>query len=103
MSDGGSLTSPRNPRETHPSGRTKAALERERLRQETEEAKARDFKSLYKQLAKVLRPDLETDPVLKAHKEVSMKRSTTARANGDLRDMLAIEMEWLGEKSACTR
>ncbi len=78
---------------------SKAALERERLKQEVEEAKKRDFKSLYKQLAKVLHPDLETDPVLKAHKEVWMKRLTTANANKDLRDMLAIEMEWLGEES----
>lgn len=78
---------------------TKAALERERLRQEVEEAKKRDIKSLYKQLAKVLHPDLETDPTLKAHKEAWMKRLTTAHANRDLRDMLAIEMEWLGEEA----
>jgi hypothetical protein len=90
-------------RETLPPKRkrkpSKASLERERLAREAEEAKTRDFKSLYKQLAKVLHPDLETDPVLKAHKEVWMKRLTTARANGDLRDMLAIEMEWLGEEA----
>ena len=79
--------------------RTKAALERERLKQETEEAKKRDFKSLYKQLAKVLHPDLETDPELRSHKEAWMKRLTTARADGDLREMLAIEMEWLGEET----
>jgi hypothetical protein len=78
---------------------TKAALERERLRVETEEAKKRDFKSLYKQLAKVLHPDLETDPTLKQHKEEWMKRLTAANASGDLHSMLAIEMEWLGEES----
>lgn len=79
---------------------TKAALERERLRQEMEDAKKRDIKSLYKQLAKVLHPDLETDPTLKAHKEAWMKRLTSAHANRDLRDMLAIEMEWLGEEAS---
>jgi hypothetical protein len=78
---------------------SKATLERERLRQEVEDAKSRDFKSLYKQLAKVLHPDLETDPLLKSHKEIWMKRLNTAHANGDLRDMLAIEMEWLGEEA----
>jgi hypothetical protein len=78
---------------------SKAELERQRLREEVEAAKSRDLKSLYKQLAKVLHPDLETDPVLKAHKENWMKRLNTAQANGDLRDMLAIEMEWLGEES----
>lgn len=78
---------------------TKAALERERKEREIEEAKNRDIKTLYKQLAKVLHPDLETDPSLKSHKEAWMKRLTTARANGDLRDMLAIELEWLGEEA----
>ena len=82
---------------------SKAALERERLKKEAEEAKNRDFKSLYKQLAKVLHPDLETDPELKAHKEAWMQRLTTARANGDLREMLAIEMEWLGEEAGNLR
>jgi len=78
---------------------TKAALERERLKREMEEAKKRDFKSLYKQLAKILHPDLEPDPTLKSHKEAWMKRLTAAHADGDLREMLAIEMEWLGEES----
>ena len=79
---------------------SKAAIERERLKQEMEETKNRDFKSLYKQLAKVLHPDLESDPELKAHKQQWMARLTNARDNGDLRDMLAIEMEWLGEEAA---
>lgn len=78
---------------------TKAALERERRKQEVEAAKKRDFKSLYKQLAKALHPDLETDPELRSHKEAWMKRLTTAHAAGDLREMLVIEMEWLGEEA----
>jgi hypothetical protein len=78
---------------------TKAQLEKERKQQEREEAKNRDFKSLYKQLAKALHPDLETDPDMKLHKETWMKRLTTAYKNGDLRDMLQIEMEWLGEEA----
>ena len=78
---------------------TKAQLAKERKKAEQDEAKKRDFKSLYKQLAKVLHPDLETDPELKAHKEVWMKRLTTAYAEGDLRTMLQLEMEWLGEEA----
>ncbi len=78
---------------------TKAALERERRKQEVEAAKKRDFKSLYKQLAKALHPDLEIDPELRTHKEAWMKRLTTAHAAGDLREMLVIEMEWLGEEA----
>lgn len=78
---------------------SKAQMEKERKKAEQDEAKKRDFKSLYKQLAKALHPDLETDPVLKQHKEVWMKRLTTAYAEGDLRSMLQLEMEWLGEEA----
>lgn len=78
---------------------TKKQIEKDRLQRELEEAKSRDIKSLYKQLAKVLHPDLEPDPTLRAHKESWMKRLTTAYAGGDLRDMLEIEMEWLGEEA----
>ena len=77
---------------------SKAALEREKRQLEVEEAKTKDFKTLYKQLAKALHPDLETDPALKAKRQLWMQRLTTARDNGDLRDMLAIEMEWIGSE-----
>lgn len=80
--------------------RSKAHLERERKQREIDEAKQRDLKSLYKQLAKALHPDLETDPTLKSHKEDWMKRLTNAYAAGDLRELLRIEMEWLGEESS---
>ena len=79
---------------------TKTQMKKQRLQQEVEEAKKRDLKSLYKQLAKVLHPDLETDPERKLHKEEWMKRLTTAHAASDLRELLAIEMEWLGEESS---
>lgn len=79
---------------------TKAQLEREKKQQEADEAKKRDLKSLYKQLAKVLHPDLETDPVRKLQKEEWMKRLTTAHASGDLRELLSIEMEWLGVEAS---
>ncbi len=80
--------------------KTKAQLEKERRLQEQEEVKKRDIKSLYKQLAKALHPDLEADPTLKAHRETWMKRLTSAYQSNDLRDMLQIEMEWLGEESS---
>lgn len=78
----------------------KAQLEREKKQQEAEEAKRRDLKSLYKQLAKVLHPDLESDPARKAQKEEWMKRLTAAHAAGDLRELLCIEMEWLGVEAS---
>ena len=79
---------------------TKSQLKKELQLQEAEEAKKRDLKSLYKQLAKVLHPDLETDPERKLQKEEWMKRLTTAHAASDLRELLAIEMEWLGDESS---
>jgi hypothetical protein len=75
---------------------TKAQLEKEKKRQQIEEAKNRNFKTLFKQLAKLLHPDLETDHSIKKHKETWMKRLTSAYESGDLREMLQIEMEWLG-------
>lgn len=78
---------------------TKAQLKKEHQQKEAEEARNRDLKSLYKQLAKVLHPDLESDPERRVHKEEWMKRLTTAHAAGDLRELLAIEMEWLGEEA----
>ena len=79
---------------------TKSQLERARKQQAVAEAKQRDLKTLYKQLAKVLHPDLETNPDLRANKEEWMKRLTSAYAAGDLRELLRIEMEWLGEESS---
>ncbi len=78
---------------------TKAQAEKERKRLEQEEAKHRDLKSLFKQLAKAFHPDLEPDPQLKEHKKVWMQRLNTAYAANDLREMLQLEMEWLGEEA----
>ncbi len=79
---------------------TKTQLEKEKRQQDAEEAKRRDLKSLYKQLAKVLHPDLETDHDRKHQKEAWMKRLTTAYSSGDLRELLSIEMEWLGVEAS---
>lgn len=78
---------------------TKAQAEKERKRLEIEAAKNRDLKALFKQLAKAFHPDLEPDPLLKEHKKVWMQRLNTAYAANDLREMLQLEMEWLGEEA----
>ena len=78
---------------------TKAQAEKERKRLEIEEAKNRDLKSLFKQLAKAFHPDLEPDPLLKEHKKIWMQRLNSAYASNDLREMLQLEMEWLGEEA----
>lgn len=76
-----------------------AEEDRRRLAREKEEAKLRDFKSLFKNLAKSMHPDLVTDPEAKAHREQWMKRLTSAYETRDLHSLLTIEMEWLGSES----
>ena len=78
---------------------TKAQAEKERKRLELEDAKNRDLKSLFKQLAKAFHPDLEPDPLLREHKKGWMQRLNSAYAAADLREMLQLEMEWLGEEA----
>lgn len=87
------------PADKRPRKPTKAQAERERKRLELEDAKNRDLKSLFKQLAKAFHPDLEPDPLLKEHKKGWMQRLNTAYAANDLREMLQLEMEWLGEEA----
>ena len=83
-----------------PRKKTKAQIAREERLREEEEAKAGDIKSLYKRLARVLHPDLETEPAMKLRKEAWMKRLTAAHAAGDLRELLSIEIEWLGQEAS---
>lgn len=78
---------------------TKAQAAKERNRLAREDAKNRDLKSLFKQLAKAFHPDLEPDPLLRDHKKIWMQRLNTAYAADDLREMLQLEMEWLGEEA----
>ena len=66
--------------------------QRERLE---EELRQRDLASLYKQLAKLLHPDLEPDPVLRLEKEAAMKELTTAYKDKDLHALLRLELEWI--------
>lgn len=75
---------------------TKAQQEQEKRQHEAQEAKQRDLKSLYKQLAKLLHPDLESEPERRLQKEEWMKRLTAAYTDSDLRELLCIEMEWMG-------
>jgi hypothetical protein len=50
---------------------------------------------LYRHLAKLLHPDLEQDPALRAGKEAAMKEVTLAYKANDLLALLRIEVEWV--------
>lgn len=71
----------------------------ERMRLE-EELRQRDLGTLYKQLAKMLHPDLEQDPLLRGEKEAAMKRLTTAYKDRDLHAILRLELEWISREQA---
>lgn len=70
-------------------------LEREARKRAAEELRERDLATLYKQLAKMLHPDLEQDPARRLEKETAMKLLTTANREKDLHTMLRLEMDWI--------
>jgi hypothetical protein len=75
---------------------SQAAFHRKTLRERREEERTRRFEQLrkdnigavYKRLAKVLHPDLETDPVAREKKSRAMQEVTTAYARADLHALL---------------
>ncbi len=63
-----------------------------------EEARKRTVVSIYKQLAKVLHPDLEQDPALRERKHTLMQDLTKAYREGDLHTLLRLELEWISRE-----
>lgn len=70
-----------------PSKKTKA--------EQAAELQATSLNRLYRQLARLLHPDLESDPVQRQRKEEAMKRLTIAYKAGDLHALLGLELEWI--------
>ena len=58
----------------------------------------KDLSSLYKQLAKLLHPNLEKDPHRRLAKETAMKQLNAAHAAHDLHAMLKMEIEWITQE-----
>ncbi|MEN9674356.1 MAG: hypothetical protein RIS76_252 [Verrucomicrobiota bacterium] len=79
------------------SGKESKAAARARME---DELRQRDLGSLYKQLAKMLHPDLEADPTLRTEKEAAMKDLTTAYKRKDLHAILRLELEWISREQA---
>ena len=63
-----------------------------------EEARKRTVVGIYKQLAKVLHPDLEQDPALRERKHALMQDLTKAYREGDLHTLLRLELEWINRE-----
>ncbi len=75
-------------------GQSKAADPRVQAEQ-VEEARKRTLSVIYKQLAKVLHPDLESDPVKREQNHHLMQELTTAYKKGDLHTLLRLELSWI--------
>lgn len=68
--------------------------EEERLRR-ADDARKVSIGSIYRQLAKVLHPDLEPDPAQRQRKSDLMQQLTAANANMDLHTLLRLQLEWI--------
>lgn len=79
-------------KETKNSAKQKADEERQKQK---EEAKSKSVATIYRQLAKVLHPDLEMNESLKLKKDSLMKQLTEAYKKKDLHTMLTLELEWI--------
>ncbi|KAA9340671.1 hypothetical protein [Adhaeribacter soli] len=75
--------------------KTKKQLEKEARERLAEELRNKSIGTIYKQLAKMLHPDLEPDAGQKTRKEALMKELTIAYKNNDLHTLLKLELEWI--------
>ncbi|OHE57319.1 MAG: hypothetical protein A2Z47_03010 [Thermodesulfovibrio sp. RBG_19FT_COMBO_42_12] len=80
--------------------KTKKQLAKELQEQQIEEARNRNISSIYKQLAKVLHPDLEQDTAIKIEKESLMKQLTAAYEAHDLHMLLRLEIQWIHKENS---
>lgn len=79
------------------SGRSKSKRQsaREARLQQAEEIRKKSLSTIYRQLAKVLHPDLEPDPERKQRKSALMQDLTAAYRNNDLHSLLRLELAWI--------
>jgi len=85
-------------RTSKPKGRRE--MEAEARERELEELRKKDIATLYRQLAKMLHPDLEQDPARRSEKESAMKDLTTAYKANDLHALLRLELTWITREGA---
>lgn len=78
-----------------PRGKTARQLEREKREKLAGELRKKTVATMYKQLARVLHPDLELDPERRRQKERLMQELTVAYSNNDMHTLLRLEMEWI--------
>jgi hypothetical protein len=75
--------------------RSPKQIQKERQLVLAEELRKKTIASMYKQLARALHPDLESDVELRQRKTLLMQELTTAYRNNDLHTLLRLELEWI--------
>ncbi|MCX6990706.1 MAG: hypothetical protein NTX49_06570 [Chlamydiae bacterium] len=88
----------RRDREPPPRKKNKREKEQERQLKELQDLQRKGIRTIYKQLARLLHPDLEPDPSLRETKITLMKQLTSAYESNDLFTLLQLERKW-GSKS----
>lgn len=74
--------------------KTKKQLEAEAKEEELKQLEAKDARSVYTSLAKLLHPDLEQDEQERLRKTEMMKRVTQAYTNNDFFELLKLQLEY---------
>jgi len=75
--------------------RSKKQQQREERARQAEEARKKGIAAIYKQLARVLHPDLEPDPERRGRKLAFMQELTAAYRSNDLHTLLRLELQWI--------
>ena len=81
-------------KEPPPRKKSKKEKEQERQLKEFQDMQRKGIRSLYKQLARLLHPDLELDPSVRDTKIKAMKELTSAYEANDLFTLLQLERKW---------
>lgn len=75
--------------------RSSKQRQREERARQAEEARKKSIAAIYKQLARVLHPDLEPDPERRERKLAFMQELTAAYRSNDLHTLLRLELTWI--------
>lgn len=78
--------------------KTRKQIENEALAIKIKEAKSKSINTIYRQLAKILHPDLEQDEVLKSEKAKVMQDVTQAYQEKNLPALLRLELTWINKE-----
>lgn len=84
-----------NNSKSKPKAKSIKQLEKEKRDKEIEEAKNKSISIIYKQLARILHPDLERDENLRLEKEEYMKQLNVAYKKKDIHTLLKLELMWI--------